>query len=331
MAAEYTEMASLSIINEAPKRLVGPNLLHELIQGPSDVIALEHADGKIITKTSYSDLHSQSFKLSSALLKFCHGQEQRIIPVLLPQCSELYIGLLAVLKAGAAFCPLNLDAPEERIKFILKDVAANVIITRTEFQHIIPRDAGVEIILIEGFEDASSEATLPRRHIEGTDLAYVMYTSGSTGTPKGVALSHDAVTQALLAHDRHMPSFSRFLQFAAPTFDVSVFEIFFPLYRGSTLISAKRSELLDDLPSILSNLHVDACELTPTVAANLLKERRKASSLNLLLTIGEMLNSKVVEEFGGSETQQSMLWAMYGPTEATIHWYVAFTSILVPA
>ncbi|TQS34338.1 hypothetical protein Golomagni_05280, partial [Golovinomyces magnicellulatus] len=311
-------MSALSIVNATPKRLDGPSLLHELIQGPSNEIALEHAEGKNVTKITYSELHSQSLKLSYSLLNFCRNEAQPIIPVLVSQSPDLYIGLLAVLKAGAAFCPLNLDAPEERIKFILHDVSAKVVLTTKDLQHNIPRDSGVAVILLDAQMD-SAPAESASRSVHRSDLAYVMYTSGSTGTPKGVALSHEAVTQALLAHDRHIPYFSRFLQFAAPTFDVSIFEIFFPLYRGSTLISAKRSELLDDLPSILTTMRVDACELTPTVAASLLRERRNAPDLKLLLTIGEMLNDKVIQEFGGSEQQPSILWAMYGPTEATIH------------
>ena len=67
-------------------------------------------------------------------------------------------------------------------------------------------------------------------------------------------------------------------------------------------------------------MEVDACELTPTVAGSLLRKRQSAPGLRLLLTIGEMLTGPVVEEFGGDAERESLLWAMYGPTEATIHW-----------
>ncbi|ROT43822.1 N-(5-amino-5-carboxypentanoyl)-L-cysteinyl-D-valine synthase [Sodiomyces alkalinus F11] len=146
-----------------------------------------------------------------------------------------------------------------------------------------------------------------------------MYTSGSTGTPKGVGIPHGAATQSLLAHDRHIPGFQRFLQFASPTFDVSVFEVFFPLFRGCTIVSCDRATMLDDLPGIMRRLNVDACELTPTVAASLLRTRANVPSLKLLLTIGEMLTEPVVKEFGSNETRPSILWGMYGPTEAAIH------------
>ena len=318
------ELTGLSIINAQASRQPGPNLLHELVKPSGQQVALDYMGNNERSNFTYDQLHEAAASLAIRITNvsgIVNGQF--VVPVLIHQSPSLYISLLAILKAGGAFCPLNVDAPPERVKFILGDVAATVVLVSRELASEIPNDISATVIIVDEDENQSSPPTpagTNPRIPQPEDLAYVMYTSGSTGTPKGVGISHDAATQALIAHDRHIPSFSRFLQFAAPTFDVSVFEIFFPLIRGATLVSVRRIEMLDDLPGVLCTMQVDACELTPTVAGSLLRKRENAPDLKVLLTIGEMLNAPVVEEFGGDENRPSMLWAMYGPTEATIHW-----------
>lgn len=322
--------SSPSILNPHPSRIPGPVLLHHLVRqvSPNHLPAIHYQAANGVQETlSYEEFHIRTEALSRRILASrpeAQEQDQFVVPVLLPQCPELYISQLAILKAGGAFCPLNLDAPPERVRFILNDVSAKVIVTSTALRHEI--DAlELDIAVVTADQEGSQhhvdqgEGGETTPDVKPDHLAYVMYTSGSTGTPKGVGISHDAATQALLAHDPHIPSFSRFLQFAAPTFDVSVFEIFFPLFRGVTLVSCNRAALLNDLPAVLRTLRVDACELTPTVAGSLLRTRDNAPDLRLLLTIGEMLTEPVIKEFGGSTEKLSILWAMYGPTEATIH------------
>lgn len=320
---------SLSIINPFPKLLEGPALLHQLISGPqNDAVALDYTDaeGKQ-TCLSYSELHARAEKLALRLLQHRPADSKTrtaIVPLYIPQCPSLYISILAILKSGAAFCPLNLDVPEERLRFILKDTSAQVLLTTSQMRPNVPELQDVAIISVDE-EDAQAENSFHREHtLEPVfalknPLAYIMYTSGSTGLPKAVCLPHLAVTQSLLAHDRHIPAFTRFLQFASPTFDVSVFEIFFPWIRGSTLVSCDRGRLLSDLPSMITSLNIDAAELTPSVAASLVRKRDNVPTLKTLLTIGEMLNVQVIQEFGGSESKPSMLYGMYGPTEAAIH------------
>ena len=315
----------LSVCNGKPKRLPGPSLLHQLVAPPSPELALHHLSHGVRTAYTYQQLHEAADRLAAVVAGIysdCRGEF--IVPVLLHQSPELYVGLVAILKAGGAFCPLNIDAPPERLGFIFQDIQAKAVLTTEGLAQKIPSGSAVQAVsfLVDGLCDTKLPNSVVRRSPQPQDLAYVMYTSGSTGTPKGVGITHDAATQALLAHDLHIPPFARFLQFASPTFDVSVFEIFFPLYKGKTLVSVSRDELLDDLPAAMRAADVDACELTPTVAASLLRSRLAVPNLKLLLTIGEMLKMPVIQEFGGDSRVQSMLWAMYGPTEATIHWYV---------
>ncbi len=329
------ESEGLSILNPSPARLRGPTLLHELVSISQNIevpaIDFLSGNGDRIS-ISYPELHAASDLLAShitesrASLSLAHIHEEFVVPLLIPQSPELYIALLAILKAGGAFCPLNIDAPKERVRFILKDVGANLVLVTPDLVSKLPESDGSYKVFIFGGLTLSTDdqdkslSSISHRASKTDDLAYVMYTSGSTGTPKGVAVSHDAATQSLLAHDRHIPSFQRFLQFAAPTFDVSIFEIFFPLIRGCTLVSCDRSTMLTDLPGTLRRMEVDACELTPSVAGSLLRERDRAPGLRLLLTIGEMLTEPVIREFGGDSSQHGILWGMYGPTEAAIHW-----------
>lgn len=327
-------MPELSILNADPPLLAGPALLHDLVSwddaaAPAlDYLGPEGSDERY--RYTYGELRrcvaSLAATLHDTLISTGRGSDpdgpQLIIPLLVPQSPALYIAQLAALQVGAAFCPINLDAPKERIKFIAGDVKAKLIISTRDIEDAVTWEGGPTPILIDvHFPIPPSLAPLPPFPAATTtsSLAYVMYTSGSTGLPKGVGVSHRAATQSLLAHEVLIPTFTRFLQFAAPSFDVSVFEIFFPLFRGSTLIACHRERLLNDLPGTINAMTVDGCELTPTVVGSLLLRRANVPGLKLLLTIGEMLTRPVVDEFGYSDDKPGMLYGMYGPTEAAIH------------
>lgn len=324
----------LSILNNPPSKTRGPRLLHQLVQESAthdDASALEFQPAKgACQRFSYTRLHNLSDKLAGHVQSLLDirslstNRKQEIIPILIPQSSELYLSVLAVLKAGAAFCPLRLDAPQERLKFIINDTCAGVVITTSVLKSKLEWEGGPRLIamdtVLEGLLINGDEArVLQLRKSEPGDLAYVMYTSGSTGLPKAVGVSHLAATQSLLAHQKHIPEFNRFLQFAAPTFDVFVFELFFPLFRGRTVVGCDRNELLVNLPAMINCLEVDAAELTPTVVGTLLRKRSQVPGLKLLLTIGEMLTPPVIDEFGSSSSRAGILHGLYGPTEAAIH------------
>lgn len=325
MLLEREPIPELSILNQRPKVLEGPRLLHQLIQRSPATFApaidfLE--DGSQRRTLTYDELHASSDALANKITLALQGLDvtSEIIPVLLPQSVELYITLLAILKAGKAFCPIGPDTPKERLHYILKDVQANLFITNSAQKENVAPLSSLQVLFVDQMPSGLGDSIRAESpHLKPSRLAYVLYTSGSTGLPKAVSVSHFAVTQSLLAHDRHIPHFSRFLQFAAPTFDVSIFEIFFPLYRGCTLVGCTRGQTLNDLPGIMNSLQVDAAELTPTVVSNLLRGRSSVPRLKLLLTIGEMLTSNVVNEYGGDGSRESILWGMYGPTEAAIH------------
>jgi non-ribosomal peptide synthetase component F len=221
MVQEFRNSQTLSVLNEHPSKLEGPGLLHELVR-PSDHDAtaidfLEHGSKR--RKFSYRTLHDLSDSLASRIARVLAKLEcaSPIIPVLLPQSPELYIVLLAILKVGRAFCPLNLDTPSERLKFILEDISADLLITISSYDERVRADTGIQVLFADReLSHGDDHMVVNWQRPDTNDLAYVLYTSGSTGLPKAVSVSHRAVTQSVLAHDRHIPEFSRFLQFAAP-------------------------------------------------------------------------------------------------------------------
>lgn len=324
-------MAQPAIANLDRKILAGPQYLDELVvsnAGNNVALVYMAPDGNILTLT-YGSIYRASLALAVRIQEILgpSGRSNTIIPVILPQQPILYLSYLAALRSGAAFCPILPDTPDDRLQFIVHDVQAKLVICAPErLQHtqgLLPSVHCVPVALNQCLDSNIGPRTDQKLFRDPSDIAYVMYTSGSTGQPKGVPVSHRAVTQSLLAHDEHIPPFKRFFQFAAPTFDVSVFEIFFPWFRGAILACAEREATLADLPGTIRRLSVDAIELTPTVVTTLLRRREAVSNLTLLLTIGEMLNPQIIQEFGDSESQAGILFAMYGPTEAAIHCTIA--------
>lgn len=265
-----------------------------------------------------------------------------VVPAFLSTSPELYICWLGVLKAGCAFSPLPVDAPVERLQGILEETSATVILGRGPAPDALaplvsasatpPRQWVDVTAFVAGRRrrnsDVSSYPTLGFPSIKGADLAYVMYTSGSTGKPKGVQITHHAAACSISSHVEFAPRTidgqpPRWFQFAAPTFDPSVMEIFTTLSIGGTLCFCERSTSLTDPEAAITALSATIMMATPSMAA--LLRPRKVPTLKHLWTMGENLGRKVIENFASDsflnrdQGDVRHLLNAYGPTEGSIN------------
>ncbi|KAL1652047.1 Non-ribosomal peptide synthetase [Diplodia intermedia] len=267
---------------------------------------------------------------------------QSIVPAIIPSSAELYVCWLATIKSGCAFCPVSPEAPVDQLLYVFQDVEASLLLGCG------PREGTLSGALDDAFTwiDATAfidewrstgrpsidHGLLPS--VEEDDLAYVMYTSGSTGRPKGVKITHHAASCSIASHSLYLSARStsnpaRWFQFAAPTFDPSVMEIFVTFSTGNTLCSAERQTSLTDPEATITELRATVMMATPSMAAIL--NPQKVPTLKDLWVMGEAVNRRVIENFSfdsparierhGTSTATSPegLLNAYGPTEGSIN------------
>ncbi|AZP72395.1 hypothetical protein EJJ20_26050 [Pseudomonas poae] len=187
---------------------------------------------------SYRQLDARANHVAQRLLDMGVGPET-LVGLALPRSAELVVGLLAIFKAGAAFVPLDLKYPAERLAYMMSDSRISVLLTQADAVEHLPVIAGVQRLLLDGAEE---QASAPRVHsVRGESLAYVIYTSGSTGQPKGVAIEHAALAMhCRAAGERYgVTPEDCHLQFASISFDAAAEQIFMPLIHGARLVMGR--------------------------------------------------------------------------------------------
>ncbi|KAF7879696.1 uncharacterized protein EAF02_007866 [Botrytis sinoallii] len=306
-----------------------------------DFLQSQGSESKSLVRRTftYSELNEITTSLAEYILVSRGKQESgssKFVPVLLSTSAELYIAYLAILKAGLAFCPLPIEAPPQRLKDIHEDLMPQIVLGSEQYRHKLSAisSESMKWIDIESFihmrtRDGITTQNPPSLRTvaspEENDVAYIMYTSGSTGKPKGVQITHLAAACSIASHaiTSKLPPSSegipRWFQFAAPTFDPSLMEIFVTLSTGATLCSASRDLTLTDFEAVVSELQATVMMATPSMAA--LLRRSKLISLKSLWTMGETVLRKNIEDFARlpSPDQSSELCNAYGPTEAAIN------------
>ncbi len=247
-----------------------------------------------------------------------------VVGLLVPRSGEAIIGLLAILKTGAAYLPIDPAHPDERIKFMVSDAGPVAVLSTADLGS---RFEGLDVSVIEIDDpliDGQPSSALPTP--EPDDLAYMTYTSGTTGVPKAVAVTHHNVTQLVDAVRADLPARPGevWSQWHSLVFDVSVWEIWGALLHGGRLVVVPESVASspDDLHELLISEKVSVLCQTPSAAGMLSPERLESTTL---IVAGEACPPELVDRWATSG--RTMINA-YGPTEATI--YAAMSGPLTP-
>lgn len=269
---------------------------------------------------SYEALDTSSTLLAKRLLD--HGITQGdFVGIFAERSPEAIVAILAILKVGAAYVPIDATYPSERIQWIIEDSATKVILTQASLKRARKKLKSVTWLDIDGCckNTASADLTLPDLNSSGEDVAYVMYTSGSTGKPKGVIVPHRGITRLVVE-----PNFMEirpddiFLQFAPITFDAATLEIWGPLLNGATLAIPDEGTLsLTELGKAISRFQVTNLWLTAGLFQVMIDEHPEAlRPIKQLLTGGDVLPVAHIRK-ALTALPETHLINGYGPTENT--------------
>ncbi|MFF1902981.1 amino acid adenylation domain-containing protein [Kitasatospora sp. NPDC058218] len=268
---------------------------------------------------SYAELDRRSNRLAHRLKRHGVGRDV-LVGICTERSVDLVVALLAVLKAGGAFVPLDPRFPPERTAFMLADSGLPVLLTQRPLAEALPVTGAEVLCLDELHEDLAVEpAHGLDEPVAGQDLAYVIYTSGSTGRPKGVEIPHRALANFLCAM-KERPGIGpddTLLAVTTHSFDISLLELLLPLAEGARVVVAERGAAADGerLARLLAGSGATVMQATPSTWRMLLDAGWQGTPGLRVLAGGEPLPADLARRLrAGGMT----LWNMYGPTETTI-------------
>ncbi|MBG4610600.1 non-ribosomal peptide synthase/polyketide synthase [Pseudomonas aeruginosa] len=278
-------------------------------------------------RLDYAELNRRANRLAHALIERGIGAD-RLVGVAMERSIEMVVALMAILKAGGAYVPVDPEYPEERQAYMLEDSGVQLLLSQSHLK--LPLAQGVQRIDLDRgapwFEDYS-EAN-PDIHLDGENLAYVIYTSGSTGKPKGAGNRHSALSNRLcwMQQAYGLGVGDTVLQKTPFSFDVSVWEFFWPLMSGARLVVAAPGDprAPAKLVALINREGVDTLHFVPSMLQAFLQDEDVASctSLKRIVCSGEALPADAQQQVF-AKLPQAGLYNLYGPTEAAIdvtHW-----------
>jgi pristinamycin I synthase-3/4 len=299
--------------------------LHELVAAQADrtpgaVAAVDENE-----QVTYRELVDRARQLAGHLARLGVKPDGRV-GVLLERSLAMITGLLGVLESGAAYVPLDPTLPEERLAMLAESAGLAAVVTQDRYAALLPAEGAPLVFLAPDGgrawrSDRSDRSDRPGQGDQG--LAYVLYTSGSTGTPKGVMIPHRGIVNRLLWMQEAygLTPDDRVLQKTPFSFDVSVWELFWPLLTGARLVFAQPEGHKDPryLADLIAREKITTVHFVPSMLEVFLEAPglEELASLRRVVASGEALPPQLVRRFF-SRLPQAELHNLYGPTEASV-------------
>ncbi|GAB3264612.1 hypothetical protein GCM10027347_31780 [Larkinella harenae] len=292
--------------------------LHELISQTVATYPDKTAVRFYKQEISYRTLDATANQLAHHLIR-SGVKKGDIVGISLDRTPEMLITLLAILKAGAAYLPLDPAYPQERVTFMLNDASANLLITSEKYKGRL-RGQASEMLIEKALKESEGEsAEQPDTRVSGQDLAYVLYTSGSTGKPKGVMIEHRNLINFLWSM-QVAPGIDKndvLLAVSTISFDIAGLELYLPLIAGASILLVDLTVTRDGrlLLDLVRSENVSMLQATPSTWRMLLDIGWDQPLPLKALTGGEALSDDLADKL---TTKCAELWNVYGPTETTV-------------
>ncbi len=287
--------------------------------------AAEHPDADAVVfgnqRLTYGDLNGRANQVARKLVEL-NAVPDGLVGICIERSLEMVVGLLAVLKAGAAYVPLDPVFPTERLAQMISDAQLPIILTQQKLANALPASSAKLLMVDAEVVQGSAENVFTT--VSSENLAYVIYTSGSTGKPKGVQIAHRSVVNLLnsIAQTCSITAADNLLAVTTISFDIAALEIFLPLILGGKVTLASREESSDgaQLSALLESSAATVMQATPATWRLLIEAGWQGRKTLKILCGGEALTRKLADDL---LSRVAEVWNVYGPTETTI-WSTAW-------
>ncbi|WP_460901673.1 amino acid adenylation domain-containing protein, partial [Paraburkholderia jirisanensis] len=295
-------------------------LFERQVEAMPEAVAAVFGDEQV----AYRELGARANQLAHHLLSLGVRPDDRVA-ICVERGIDMLVGLLGIMKAGAAYVPLDPTYPADRLAYMLEDCAPVAVLSQRALRDVLPAH-GVPTLMLDDGETRDALARLPVDNLqaaalglEPTSLAYVIYTSGSTGKPKGVMIEHRSAVNLLrsMAIEPGIAATDSLLAVTTLSFDIAALELYLPLANGACCVIASREDAADPrrLIDLIARRGITLMQATPVTWRMLLDAGWAGSPTLRALCGGEALPRDLSERL---RDRVGSLWNMYGPTETTI-------------